>query len=97
MSILGNIINAIADYFRPEGKSIEAAAAANPAFANWRHSIVDLLKLAHPSDPDGASSMESRKKLAEELGKPNYTGTAEENEWLHKEVMKELRRKGVPL
>lgn len=99
MSILGNIVDAFLNFFRPDtsGSSsstrwnLEELASKNPSFSNWKHSIVDLLKLTHPDDPEGASSMESRRKLARELGKPYYTGTAEENQWLHAEVMKKLK------
>jgi len=56
---------------------------------NWRTSIVDLLKLIGvPSDH------ESREALAHELGRPGYSGSAEDNVWLHKRTMQELARSG---
>lgn len=76
---------------------LDAAAAASPQFKNWRTSIVDLMKLAHPDDPDGAASLENRTALADELGKSGYTGTAEENIWLHAEVFKAIQQRGIPL
>ena len=50
---------------------------------DWRHSIVDLMKLINLD-----SSLAARKQLAQEL---NYTGdmndSASMNIWLHKQVM----------
>ncbi len=56
---------------------------------NWRTSIVDLMKLIGV-DSDYAS----RKALAEELGRSDYEGTAEDNIWLHRRVMQDLARHG---
>ncbi|WP_394269881.1 DUF3597 domain-containing protein [Qipengyuania sp.] len=56
---------------------------------NWRTSIVDLMKLVG-IDSDFAS----RKELAQELGRSDYGGSAEDNIWLHKRVMKELAANG---
>ena len=60
---------------------------------DWRHSIVDLMKLLHMD-----SSHENRKQLATEL---HYTGdmndSASMNMWLHKEVMKKLAENGGKL
>ncbi|MXO89616.1 DUF3597 domain-containing protein [Pontixanthobacter aquaemixtae] len=56
---------------------------------NWRGSIVDLLKLIGV-DP----SFANRKELAGELGDTDYSGTAEENIWLHKKTMQELAKNG---
>src|SRR4051812_44547421 len=64
------------------GTALDEAAKADPDFKNWRTSIVDLMKLTHPDDPDGAASLENRTALADELGRPDYSGTAEENVWL---------------
>lgn len=56
---------------------------------NWRTSIVDLMKLIGvPSD------YESRKALAQELGRPEYSGSAQDNVWLHRKTMQELGRNG---
>ena len=61
---------------------------------NWRTSIVDLMKLVK-LDP----SFANRKELAAELGDTDYSGTAEENIWLHKQVMTKIAAHGgmVPL
>jgi len=56
---------------------------------NWRSSIVDLMKLIGVD-----SSFANRKELATELGDNNYSGTAEENIWLHKRTMQELAKNG---
>jgi hypothetical protein len=57
---------------------------------DWRHSIVDLMKLLKLD-----SSLTARKKLATELG---YTGnmgdSASMNVWLHKQVMTKLAENG---
>ena len=56
---------------------------------NWRTSIVDLMKLLGID-----SDYESRKALAEELGDGDYSGSAEDNVWLHRQVMKGLHDNG---
>ena len=57
---------------------------------DWRHSIVDLMKLINLD-----SSLTARKELAQEL---NYTGdmndSASMNIWLHKQVMIKLADNG---
>ena len=56
---------------------------------NWRTSIVDLMKLIGVD-----SSYENRKELAQELGNTGYSGSAEDNIWLHKRTMQELAANG---
>ncbi len=56
---------------------------------NWRTSIVDLLKLLGID-----SSYDNRKALAQELGRDDYEGSAEDNIWLHKRTMRELAANG---
>lgn len=57
---------------------------------DWRHSIVDLLKLLSID-----SSLANRKALAEELGYTGDTGdSATMNIWLHKAVMRKLSENG---
>ena len=57
---------------------------------DWRHSIVDLMKLVGMD-----SSLEARRELAADL---KYSGdtkdTATMNMWLHKEVMRKLAENG---
>jgi len=56
---------------------------------NWRTSIVDLMKLIGLD-----ASYEERKELAEELGRDDYEGSAEDNIWLHRQVMNKLANNG---
>lgn len=56
---------------------------------NWRTSIVDLMKLIGVD-----SDYEARKALAVEMGREDYSGTAEDNVWLHRRVMNELAANG---
>jgi len=69
---------------------IEQLVKAKGKKSNWRESIVDLL-----SALDIDSSFKARKVLADEL-KYNgaYEGTAEQNIWLHQEVMRMLAANG---
>lgn len=65
-------------------------ASRNPQKLDWRHSIVDLMKLLGLD-----SSLEARKELAQEL---HYTGSTSDsaamNIWLHKQVMQKLAENG---
>jgi Domain of unknown function (DUF3597) len=78
----------------PAGIDVEAVlserASQTGERLNWKHSIVDLMKLLGLD-----SSLSARKQLAQELG---YTGelngSAEMNMWLHKQVMKKLAENG---
>jgi hypothetical protein len=75
------------------GAVLDGLAAKNPEKLDWKHSIVDLLKLV-----DMDSSLAARKRLAEELhypGDPN--DSAQMNVWLHKEVLKQLAQNGGKL
>ena len=69
---------------------LEQLAAENPQKLDWRHSIVDLMKLVHMD-----STLAERRELAGELG---YTGdtndTAKMNVWLHEQVMNKLAENG---
>ena len=56
---------------------------------NYQTSIVDLMKLL-----DLDASYENRKELAVEMGRTDYSGTAEDNIWLHGRVMDELEKHG---
>ncbi|MDP4004116.1 DUF3597 domain-containing protein [Methylobacterium sp. NEAU K] len=65
-------------------------AEKNPQKLDWRHSIVDLMKLLGLE-----SDLASRKQLADEL---HYTGDKDDsatmNIWLHKQVMQKLAENG---
>ena len=80
----------------PGGQAVDVEAVLNRLASekkqklDWRHSIVDLMKLL-----DLDSSLAARKQLAQEL---HYTGdtndSASMNIWLHKQVMKKLAENG---
>ena len=69
---------------------LDKMASENKQKLDWRHSIVDLMKLVGME-----SSLAARRELAADL---NYSGdttdTATMNMWLHKEVMKKLAENG---
>jgi len=69
---------------------LDKMASANHEKLDWRHSIVDLMKLVGMD-----SSLSERKELAADL---HYTGdtsdSAKMNVWLHKEVMRKLAENG---
>jgi hypothetical protein len=69
---------------------LDGLAAKNQQKLDWRHSIVDMMKLL-----DLDSSLNARKELAAEL---HYTGdtsdSASMNIWLHKQVMQKLAENG---
>jgi hypothetical protein len=69
---------------------LDGLATKNPEKLDWKHSIVDLMKLVGMD-----SSFTARKQLAAEL---HYTGdpndSASMNVWLHKEVLKKLSENG---
>jgi Domain of unknown function (DUF3597) len=80
----------------PPGAPVDVAAilnklaASNKEKLDWRHSIVDLMKLLNLD-----SSLAARKELADEL---HYSGdkndSATMNIWLHKQVMQKLADNG---
>ncbi|NNE93734.1 MAG: DUF3597 domain-containing protein, partial [Verrucomicrobiales bacterium] len=63
--------------------------ANHPEDLDWRHSIVDLLKLVNMDSSYGA-----RKELAKELGNDSYEGSAEDNIQLNKQVLAKLAENG---
>jgi Domain of unknown function (DUF3597) len=69
---------------------LDGLAAKNREKLDWRHSIVDLMKLVGMD-----SSLNARKQLATEL---HYSGdqndSASMNIWLHKEVIRKLAENG---
>ncbi|CAN5497435.1 DUF3597 domain-containing protein [soil metagenome] len=70
--------------------TLDSLAAKNSEKLDWKHSIVDLMKLVGMD-----SSLSARKELAKDL---HYNGdtsdSAAMNIWLHKEVMKKLAENG---
>jgi len=83
----------------PPGPQVDVAAVLDDLKKkaaqdlDWRHSIVDLMKLLSLD-----SSLGSRKELAKEL---HYEGdmsdSASMNIWLHKQIMKNLAANGGKL
>ncbi len=75
------------------GATLDALAKTNKEKLDWKHSIVDLMKLLNLD-----SSITARKELAKEL---NYTGdtndSATMNVWLHKQVIAKLAANGGEL
>lgn len=81
---------------QPAAASVDVAAVLTAKAAeagqtlDWRHSIVDLMKLLNLD-----SSLGARKTLAGEL---HYTGNTDDsasmNVWLHAEVMQKLAENG---
>ncbi len=81
---------------QPAAASVDVAAVLTAKAAeagqtlDWRHSIVDLMKLLNLD-----SSLGARKTLAGEL---HYTGDTDDsasmNVWLHAEVMQKLAENG---
>jgi hypothetical protein len=59
---------------------------------NWRNSVNDLMKTLGLD-----ASIAYRKKLAAELGRNAYGGSADDNRWLHSQVMQQLAQHGVDL
>ncbi|MDQ6859873.1 MAG: DUF3597 domain-containing protein [Verrucomicrobiota bacterium] len=69
---------------------LDGLASKNSEKLDWKHSIVDLMKLVGMD-----SSLSARKELATDL---HYTGdqsdSAAMNIWLHEEVLKKLSENG---
>jgi hypothetical protein len=72
------------------GAVLDGLASKNSQKLDWKHSIVDMMKLL-----DMDSSLSARKELASEL---HYSGdtndSAAMNVWLHKQVMQKLADNG---
>ena len=69
---------------------LDGLAAKNREKLDWRHSIVDLMKLVGMD-----SSLNARKQLAAEL---HYSGDQNDsvstNIWLHKEIIQKIADNG---
>lgn len=77
---------------RPELEaSLDELAIRNPERLDWRHSVVDLLKLTHQD-----SSQLARERLAAELGyQGHFNGDPAMNTWLHERIMADLEQRYV--
>lgn len=73
----------------PVDVAASLAAMSGADALNWRSSIVDLMKLVGID-----ASYENRKSLAQELGNADYSGSAQDNITLHKQLMKALADNG---
>jgi len=72
---------------------LDSLAAKNPQKLDWKHSIVDLMKLLNLD-----SSFAERKQLSQELGYTSDTAdSATMNIWLHGQVMQKLAANGGKL
>lgn len=95
METVLRIIEWFINLFRPlssvdVNRILTERAAQKREQLNWSTSIVDLLKVL-----DMNWSIESRRRLASALGyEGHYTGTAEQNIWLHGKVLEILQRNG---
>lgn len=70
------------------GGMLDAQAANHAEALDWRHSIVDLLKLTGQD-----SSLGARQEMARELNYPGaLDGSESMNEFLHRAVMDEIAR-----
>ena len=89
MSLLSSLESWLRPGMTAEEKSAELdkMAASSGEKLDWRHSVVDLMKLTHRD-----SSLGARATLAHELGHAGkFTGTAEQNIWLHQQLMTHLK------
>jgi hypothetical protein len=69
---------------------IQKLADAEREKYDWKHSIVDLMKLLKLD-----SSLNARKQLAQELGyKGALDGSSDMNIWLHQQVMTKVAESG---
>ncbi|MEN0077034.1 MAG: DUF3597 domain-containing protein [Paracraurococcus sp.] len=69
---------------------LDGLAAKAPQKLDWKHSIVDLMKLLGLD-----SSLDARKELAQELHYDgNTSDSAAMNIWLHRQVMQKLAENG---
>lgn len=73
--------------------ALDKLAAQNSEKLDWKHSIVDLMKLVGME-----SSLSARKELAQDLHYTGDTGdSAAMNTWLHQEVMQKLAANGAKI
>ena len=78
---------------KPSDPDEVLGAMDNPHDLDWKHSVVDLIKLL-----DGDSSWDARKQYAISLGYPeaeiSKADSARMNIWLHQQIMTEVARSG---
>lgn len=82
--------------------ALDKAAKGTP-LAGWyeRRSVVDLIKITHPDNPDEASSKDNRAVMAvaaKIVAKiEDYEGSIAQNTSLWNYVLKALEQRGMPL
>src|SRR5688500_12306698 len=96
MTILRHILDALGFSDPPAPAPVDIArmlderARAHEARTDWRHSVVDLMRLL-----DMDSGLDERQALAAELGWPgNPSATGAMNVWRHREIMMRVRENG---
>lgn len=99
MSIFASIWNAIKRHVQEPmtkaevDRALGELAGHRTEHLDWRHSIVDLLKLLNLD-----TSMEARKALAKEMNFPGtYQGTEKDNATLHKLVMDDVASRATDI
>jgi hypothetical protein len=88
-----NWLKALIGFFFPRDAQAyaERKADASGEDLSVHESVVDILKaLGQPSD------LGHRRNLALEWGRHNYSGTAEENIWLHQEILRRVAARTFP-
>jgi hypothetical protein len=89
MGLFQKLLGAI--YPRNADTYVQAGADASPENLDVDQSVVDLLKsLNQPS------TQEHRRKLAKGWGRAFYIGSAEDNIWLHGEIMRRVANRSFP-
>jgi len=95
MSMIERIFNALVTLVKGPlsaeaiRERLAEAAKSVPEASNWNGSIVDLLKVLKL----GSSLAERRTLYREYEGLGKYTGSAEQNIWLHQQVMADVGRR----
>lgn len=87
------LINAFLGLFFPRDAQAYAEKQADQSGEDLsvHESVVDLLKALGQDSTYGA-----RAKLAADFGRPDYAGTAEQNTWLHQEIMRRVSQRRFP-
>ena len=93
MGILADIEGFFESFFKgpatpdQKAKYLDHKVTTTNQRLDWRHSVVDLLTLMGQD-----SSLSARATLAKEFGHQGpFTGTADQNIWLHQKLMDNLK------
>ncbi len=86
LDYLSSLFTTMSTYEQKE-KYLDDKNKTTGSHLQWRDSVVDLLKLMGQD-----SSLHARATLAHELGYHGvFTGTADQNTWLHRQLMDHLK------